>query len=355
MIEEKIESKSISRYKVRRVLYIAVFWTLIDLIVKLLNVDVGSKTVLHSLLLREALVFVMSALMGYLFVYGLKKVIRTGSLLVNFSAKSLILLVAALLMNYLVHFVEGIFILEENMLDATKSFLVETMDKQWLIKKMLYWLVLFLITQLYLEINDKYAPGVFLDIVSGKYTKPKIENRIVMFIDLTDSTPIAERLGHEKYFLFIREFIHAVSLALIEQGGIIYQYVGDEVVVSWTLSQKNTRNCLKAVIAARRNLQKRSTFFRNTFDVVPQFRVGIHVGEVTVGEIGVIKKDLAMSGDTMNTTARIRGACNEFNEKFIVSKSFVEESNLKNFQVISLGKVDLKGKADSIELYSLKI
>ncbi len=355
MIEERIESKSISRFRIRRVLYIAIFWTAIDLVVKLLNVNVGSKTVLHSLILREILVFIMSALMGYLFVYALKKVIRTGSLLVNFFAKSLILLVAAFLMNYLVHFVENVFILEDNVIDATKSFIVESLDKQWLIKKTLYWLVLFIITQLYLEINDKYSPGVFIDIVSGKYTNPKIEERIVMFIDLTDSTPIAEKLGHEKYFLFIREFIHAVSVALIERNGIIYQYVGDEIVVSWALTNKNIRNCMKAVIAARRNLQKRSTFFRNSFDTIPQFRVGIHVGEVTIGEIGVIKKDLAMSGDTMNTTARIRSACNEFNEKFIVSKSFVDKSNLKGFQVVSLGKVDLKGKAESIELYSLKI
>src|SRR5690606_33770082 len=120
--------------------------------------------------------------------------------------------------------------------------------------KTLYWFVLFVITQLYLEINDKYSPGVFFDILRGKYIHPKIENRIVMFIDLIDSTPIAERLGHEQYFLFIRGFIHDVSLALIENDGIIYQYVGDEIVVSWQLNKKNIKKSLAAIIAARKNL-----------------------------------------------------------------------------------------------------
>ena len=79
------------------------------------------------------------------------------------------------------------------------------------------------------------------------------------------------------------------------------------------------------------------------------------MGEVTVGEIGVIKKDLAMSGDTMNTTARIRSACNELNQKFIMSKDFMEATDLKEWQGESLGIVELKGKNSGIELFSLKV
>jgi adenylate cyclase len=83
--------------------------------------------------------------------------------------------------------------------------------------------------------------------------------------------------------------------------------------------------------------------------------VGIHVGEVTVGEIGVIKKDIAMSGDTMNTAARIRTACSELNQKFIVSKDYVDASNMEDWQIESLGMVELKGKAKELELFALKI
>ena len=61
---------------------------------------------------------------------------------------------------------------------------------------------------------------------------------------------------------------------------------------------------------------------------VQRFRVGIHIGIVTVGEIGVIKKDLAMSGDTMNTTARIRTCCSELNQKYLASKDFIDRADL---------------------------
>jgi adenylate cyclase len=91
------------------------------------------------------------------------------------------------------------------------------------------------------------------------------------------------------------------------------------------------------------------------YDIVPEYKVGVHVGEVTIGEIGIIKKDLVMSGDTMNTAARIRTACNELNQKFIVSKDFLDRIPLKEWQTESLGPIELKGRNSSIELFALKI
>ena len=112
---------------------------------------------------------------------------------------------------------------------------------------------------------------------------------------------------------------------------------------------------MDALIEARRLLQKNGNRFRRMYGVTPEFRVGIHVGDVTVGEIGVIKKDIAMSGDTMNTTARIRTACSELNQKFIVSKTFADLLDLKEWQQEDLGAIDLKGKKDGMELVALKI
>jgi adenylate cyclase len=217
------------------------------------------------------------------------------------------------------------------------------------------WFIIFLITQLIIEVNEKYSPGVFIDILLGRYIKPKIENRIIMFLDLKDSTPIAEQLGHKAYFRFIREFIASISMALLENDGIIYQYVGDEIVVSWRQRGNNAMRCMQAIIASRRAIQKRSEEFRREFGIVPEFRAGIHLGEVTVGEIGIIKKDLAMSGDTMNTTARIRTACSELNQKFIASKDFIDQVDIKEWQAESLGNIELKGKSNGIELFALKI
>ena len=346
--------QGIKKFRIRRVFYIAIFWTLIDMVSTILNYNTHESHT-KSVLLRALLVFFMSTIMGYLFVFTLRNIFKNRPLLLNFFAKTFILLFAALAMNFLAHFLDDILIDKFSIGESLKNFYGNIIDGNWLMKRTLYWLILFAVTQSYLEINDKYSPGVFIDILAGKYIKPKIENRIIMFIDLKDSTPIAEKMGHQQYFLFIREFIYFISLALIEHNGIIYQYVGDEIVVSWKYNKLNMKECLASIIAARKNIQKKSEHFRRVYNTVPEFRIGIHTGDVTVGEIGVIKKDLAMSGDTMNTTARIRSACNELNQKFIVSKDFAEKSSLQVFQMESLGLVELKGKATGIELFALKI
>ncbi len=345
----------VGKYRLRIILYIAVFWTLIDLVAVLLYKDAISGSPFKSTVLREVAVFFMSCAMGYLFVFTLRNVFCKQPPFINFIFKSIILLFAAFTINFLVHFVDHVVVSGQGIGESVEKSINDMLLLKVLLQKIIYWMILFIITQLYIEINQKYSPGVFLDIITGKYMQPKIEKRIIMFMDLKDSTPIAEKLGHVENFKFIRDFIFHVSVAMIEHDGRIYQYVGDEVVVSWLYDKKNIKKCMASIIEARKNLQKHGDHFRRQYDIMPEFRVGIHMGDVTVGEIGVIKKDLAMSGDTMNTTARIRNACNELNQKFIMSKDFMENTDLREWQGESLGIVDLKGKATGIELFSLKI
>ena len=344
---------NLNKIRLRTVIYIALFWTAIDFVIVILRQDEQVHT--KSLWLREIVMFIVSLIMGYIFVYRLRKLLRHFPLWLNFLAKSFILIASAFILTFIIQFTDTYFFQNLNASEAFHEIQSYALYKNWLLLKIIYWMIIFFITQLILIINEKYSPGVFLDILAGRYINPRVEKRIVMFMDLKDSTPIAERLGHSLYFEFIRDFIYRMSQAVIEFDGTIYQYVGDEIVCSWIFAPRNTRKCLDTVIRARRNLQKKSNYFRSKYDVVPDFRVGIHIGEVTVGEIGVIKKDLAMSGDTMNTTARIRSACTELNHHSIVSKTFVENIDLKKWQTESLGVVELKGKENGLELFSLKI
>lgn len=345
----------INKSRLKSVFYISLFWTLTDYIIAFYREKSSSLHPIKSFGIREGIMFVLSAIMGYLFVFKLKRLFRNYPVWINFILTTAILFLAAIFIVFVVHFSNSVFIENLSASEAVRKILAYALYKDWLLMKVVYWVILFFITQLFVTINDKYAPGVFVDIILGKYLQPKIEKRIVIFIDLKDSTPIAEKLEDIQYFKLLREFIYLVSAAIIEFEGSIYQYVGDEVIASWKLNNKNSRKCMDSIIEARKNIQKESEVFRKLYGVVPEFRVGIHVGNVTMGEIGVLKKDLAMSGDTMNTTARIRGVCNELNHKFIVSKDFIDNIDLKEWQSESLGIIDLKGKEEGIELFALKI
>ena len=347
--------RSVKRFRIRTVTTIAVLWTLTDIIVVLVFNSLPSTNKIGALLLRETIVFISSLIMCYLLVVELRRLLRNFNLLATLLLKSLILIVAAFLINLLIYAMNSVSIMGSPISESFHQFYADFSDLRMLLQKVLYWLILFMITQLLIELNEKYSPGVFWDILLGKYVNPKIEKRIVMFIDLKDSTPIAEKLGSQLYFRFIREFICYVSDALIEYGGRIYQYVGDEIVVSWLHKDQNSKKCIMALIKARRNLNRQREHFIRRYGVFPEFRAGIHVGVVTVGEIGVIKKDLAMSGDTMNTAARIRSATADLNSDILASKDFLNDVSLRNWQTQSLGMIELKGKTNEIELFSLNI
>ena len=81
--------------------------------------------------------------------------------------------------------------------------------------------------------NEKFGKGVFLKMLFGKYKNPIEEYRIFMFLDLKSSTTIAETLGHFKYSQLIQDCFYDLNELVPKYSAEIYQYVGDEVVLSW--------------------------------------------------------------------------------------------------------------------------
>jgi adenylate cyclase len=353
---------AVQSYQLRNVISIALTWTVVDAALKILvsgrgvPVAGGHRLVTPEAIgIRMGIVFLVSFFMACVLVFRLRSAYRGYPLWKNWLYKGSWLMIGAFIMNFLVFVTYNYFILFTPFQKTLVLFFRESVYTRWLLVKMIQWMATFMVTQLAIEINSKYGPGVFRGMMLGKYVKPRKEKRIVIFIDLKDSTPIAERLGSQHYFDFIRNFIAHISSALTEYDANIYQYVGDEVVASWKSSPKNARRCLSALIDAQRAIQKASDDYRRKFGFVPEFRAGIHEGEVTVGEIGVVKKDLAMSGDTMNTTARIRTSCSVLHQKYIISQSFRNLLPLEDWQLKPLGSIELKGKAEGVPLYGLML
>jgi len=206
-----------------------------------------------------------------------------------------------------------------------------------------------------LEVTDKYGPGMFWLMLSGEYHKPKIENRIFIFLDINESTSIAEALGHERYFRMLRDFFNDITIPVLANDGEIYQYVGDEVLVTWPNTAENKIKSLKFIRNTYYLLERLGKRYKKKYDHLPKFKAGIHSGEVTAGFVGQIKRELIYSGDTMNTTARIRSMCNDLNESFILSEDFALDFHAPHgYQIDKIGTMELKGKEEPIKLFALK-
>jgi adenylate cyclase len=211
-------------------------------------------------------------------------------------------------------------------------------------------------TQFMLQVNDKFGPGVLWKLLTGKYYHPRDEERIFMFLDLRSSTEIAERIGHKRFFELLRELFQDVTKPVVDSRGDIYQYVGDEVVITWPVQRGvEDGNCIECFFRIERAIAAKSARYIQEFGVVPAFKAGVHVGEATVGEIGIIKKDIVFSGDVLNTTARIQEECNRHHVDLLASSDLLGRMSMGRRYVAALiGEIQLRGKAGALSLSAVR-
>ncbi len=208
---------------------------------------------------------------------------------------------------------------------------------------------------LYAEISEHLGHHVLVNFFNGKYHRPKVEDRVFLFTDLNQSTQIAEQLGHVHYFNFLRDYYAVLSDAILVNYGTVYQYIGDEIVISWQKKDKKaTINALHCFFDMQTALHKKQPWFLKTYGISPSFKGGLHSGEVTVGEIGALKKEIFFTGDVLNTASRIQSLSATYQKEILVSEVIYQElQNQDYFQCEFIDTASVKGKTEKLKLYSI--
>ena len=234
---------------------------------------------------------------------------------------------------------------------------VEYNHTAFFLRTLVLWMLVSVLTVIFLHVNDKYGRGIFIKLLLGEYHHPSQEERIFMFVDIKSSTTIAEQLGHIRFFELLNDFFRDITNSIIYSKGEVYQYVGDQVVISWTMKNGlNNANCVRCFYNMLDAIQKNAGRYRRRYNLVPEFKAGLHCGPVTTGEIGVIKKDIVYSGDVLNTTARIESLCNLYKVRMLISKYLLDKLLLPPNVYIPtrVGIIELKGKRQKVELYAIE-
>jgi adenylate cyclase len=212
----------------------------------------------------------------------------------------------------------------------------------------------FLITMGF-EFSRKLGPGVLWNWLTGKYYTPREEELVFMFLDMKDSTTIAERLGALKFSALVRDFFRDLSAPLQESKGRVSHYIGDEAVIYWKPENAvKPTGCIAFFFAFKKALNGRADYYQKTYGLTPEFKAGLHIGPVVATEVGDVKSEIVFHGDVLNTTARIESMCNEIGSEFLVSRVLADRLKLPaGVSRIELGAVHLKGKAEEVDLVSI--
>ena len=159
-------------------------------------------------------------------------------------------------------------------------------------------------------------------------------------------------LGHHKYSQFIQDCFYDLNEVVLDYNAEIYQYVGDEAVLSWPY-QKGlaNNNCVGVFFAFEAQRKSRKDYYLEKYEVFPEFKAGLHGGSLMVAEVGFVKKELAYHGDVINTSARIQAECNKHNVTLLLSEKLLRDLKIDILsKTKSLGNVILKGKQKEVNI-----
>ena len=210
--------------------------------------------------------------------------------------------------------------------------------------------------QFVIQMNRIIGANVLRYFMAGVYHRPKAEERIFLFLDLEGSTQLAERLGSARYFELLRRCMDDLTDPVLETEGEIYQYAGDEVVITWPM-EKGVRaaNCLRCYFSVRRAVERAATEYERDFGAVPRFRGGVHGGTVTAGEIGDVRKQIVFVGDILNTAARLEEHAKRAGLELVASEALLDRVRIpSSIEASRCGELALRGKESRVVAFSLK-
>lgn len=207
-----------------------------------------------------------------------------------------------------------------------------------------------------LEVSRLVGARTLRDVVLGRYHRPRVEERFFLFVDIVGSTPLAERLGPATVHRFLDRVFRLAADPIDDHRGQIYQYVGDEIVITWTVGAgavgARPLACFFAIEAA---LLHGEESFARRFGAAPRLRAALHAGPVTVGEVGESKREIVFHGDVMNTAARLEQVTRDLDRRFVASADALERlPRSERFAFEDLGVQTLRGRATPMRVFAVE-
>jgi adenylate cyclase len=206
------------------------------------------------------------------------------------------------------------------------------------------------------DVNHLLGQNVLLNFVTGRYHRPRLEQRIFLFIDIAGSTALAERLGDLAFHRLVNRFVVDITDPIVAGYGEIHRYVGDELIATWKLADGIAdARCVRACFDVLDRMAELAPVYLREFGARIHCRAGLHCGPVVTGEMGSVKKEIVFLGDTVNTAARIQEFCRQTGDDVLASATLVDLLELPSGIVKRpLGDLRLRGKESEIVLYALE-
>jgi class 3 adenylate cyclase len=208
------------------------------------------------------------------------------------------------------------------------------------------------------EVFDLFAsPEISVEILSREELRGgEVREVTLLFSDLRGFTTLSEELSPQEVVHTINSYFEAMSEAIVSCGGIVLQYVGDEIEAVFGAPVDDPNHADKAVSAAlaMRSALNRLNRDRKELGLAPLAHgVGAHTGKALAGIVGSRRKiSYAMVGDTVNLASRIQELNKQVGGDILISGETYRALTVPR-KVKGPLKVCVTGKSQDVEVFRL--
>ncbi|TRX00706.1 adenylate/guanylate cyclase domain-containing protein [Candidatus Methylobacter oryzae] len=181
----------------------------------------------------------------------------------------------------------------------------------------------------------------------------------ILFSDLEGFTDLAERMEPEPLTALLNDYLTEMTNIILDEGGTLDKYQGDGIVAFWNapLDQADHAVCAcRAALRCQQRLAERADDFAAQAGGVLKARIGLHTGEVVVGNMGSkIRFDYSILGDAANLASRLESANKLFGTAIMVSEAtWLQAGGSNNFIGREIGMVKVAGRSAPVKVFELQ-
>ena len=178
----------------------------------------------------------------------------------------------------------------------------------------------------------------------------------VLFTDINNFSTQCEQFSAEEVIEMLNRYFEEMNEIIVKSGGWIKQFVGDEIMVIYGAPDDHPRPEQAAVEAACKMVRKLEEMKASAQQ--PGFfeiKVGIHTGEVIVGNVGSIHRtEYAAVGDDVNLGSRIMGMCKSLDATVLLSgTTYAGVASMPGVQFTDKGAHLVKGRVQKVQIYEV--
>ncbi len=215
------------------------------------------------------------------------------------------------------------------------------------------------------QLHDMFSRYVSKEVVKEITFDPskirlggELKTITVFFSDIRSFTTLSENNPPVKLVEIMNRYFTAMTEEILTKKGVLDKYIGDAIMAFWGApidDPDQADHAIEASIAMFKRLKKLNLEFEKEGKEKINIGMGIFTGSAVVGNMGSEHRlNYTATGDTVNVASRLEGLCKEFKTQIIIG---AETRNLTkgDYKWRSLGNVQVKGRAEPVNIYTIDL